>query len=84
MSPEDLDKALAAIAANAKTLRDAGVVGRVTIDAVSFELADTMHLQPMQQQPEHVLDDPETFGGFIPQRRMPLGPSDPEDLIDEE
>jgi hypothetical protein len=68
MSPDDLDKTLAAIALRARDLREAGVTGRVTIGDIVFELDAPVPVQPSQPEPDP-LDDPTTFGGEMPQRR---------------
>jgi hypothetical protein len=80
MTAKDLEDTLAAIATKAQALRDAGVVGPVTIGDVSFELArseapaPTISPLPGEQGPpvEHgnLLDDPATYGGDIPRRRV--------------
>lgn len=79
MTAKDLDDQLAAIARHAKPLRDAGVVGRVTIGDVAFEL-DTPEPQAAPvavRMPDKVesdpLKDPDTFGtDGVPQRRKPF------------
>jgi hypothetical protein len=76
MKAKDLEEQLATIAAKAKALRDAGVVGRVTIGDVSFELADIIPT-PMPQsgdQQQSALDDGDTFGGSVPERKGPIMP----------
>jgi hypothetical protein len=68
MSPDDLDKTLAAIALRAPALRDAGVTGRVTIGDIVFELDAPVPVpQPTSDLPP--VDDPDTYGGEMPQRR---------------
>lgn len=79
MTAKDLDDTLKTIAANAKAMRDAGVVGRVVANGIEFELASS---EPAQQQ--HVqqtaeesdvspLDDPATYGASeVPKRRKSL------------
>lgn len=74
MTAKDLDDTLKTIAANAKALRDAGVVGQVTIGEVTFCLEGggppPMPLGERQDdEPTGDLDDPDTFGGQMPQRR---------------
>lgn len=77
MTAKELDEALAAIARRAKDLREAGVVGQVSIGEIEFELAASEPAQPVMVQPGDEsrgspLDDPATFGGDdIPRRRQP-------------
>jgi hypothetical protein len=80
MTAKDLDDTLKAIAANAKAMRDAGVVGRVVANGVEFELASAEpEPSPLMQQmsePREVdpLDDAATYGlDEVPRRRKPLG-----------
>lgn len=79
MTAKDLDDTLKTIAANAKAMRDAGVVGRVVANGVEFELDSTERLPPQQlgQQVEESavspLDDAATYGGAeVPKRRQLL------------
>lgn len=78
MTAKDLDDTLKAIAANAKAMRDAGVVGRVVANGVEFELASTEPVAPLVQQasePRQVdpLDDAATYGSDeVPKRRKPM------------
>lgn len=81
MTAKDLDETLKTIAANAKAMRDAGVVGRVVANGVEFELASVdLAPVPLAQQasaPKEVdpLDDEVTFGtNGVPQRRKPFKP----------
>lgn len=76
MKPKDLEEQLTVIASKAKALRDSGVVGRLTIGDVSFELADFIPPATTQQdnQPQRELDDPDTFGGQMPERKGPIMP----------
>lgn len=83
---DSLEETLATIAAKAKSLRDAGVVGRVTVGEVSFALADPEALTsiPSGHEPRgNLLDDPELYGGHVPERRgppqLPQLPPDDED-----
>lgn len=73
MNPKDLEDTLAAIAGKAKALREAGVSGPVTIGDVSFELDGPEPAAPVMAQPQEQdlppIDDPETYGGFVPHRR---------------
>ena len=77
-----LEETLALSAKKAKDLRDAGVVGRVIVADVSFELAPS---EPpaaaiVDDAPStDPLDDKDTFGGQIPRRRGHEGPQDDED-----
>ena len=74
MTTKELAETLSTIADKAKALRDAGVVGRVSIGDVSFELAEDV-LEPIPAIPPvdvgrgSALDDPDTYGGYIPRRR---------------
>ena len=77
MTAKDLGETLAVIADKAKALRDAGVVGRVTVDGVSFEVGELVAREATgaapatneNEAPANVLDDPDLYGGFVPQRR---------------
>ncbi len=84
MDAKQLEETLAAIANKAKSLRDAGVVGRVSIGDVSFDLTDAQPAAAMtpvvttqDDGSGNALDDPETYGGYIPQPRGAQRP--PED-----
>jgi hypothetical protein len=69
MTAKDLEDTLAAIATKAKALRDAGVVGPVTIGDISFELARSEAPAPAYRRcrvskvrrssMSNLLDDPE-------------------------
>lgn len=86
MTAKDLSETLTAIADLTKALRDAGVVGRVHVGDVSFEIGEQLSSAPATQhdaQPQNPLDDPDTFGGFIPQRRV-IEPRPTEEAEDEE
>jgi hypothetical protein len=78
VTANDLDETLATIERRAKGLRDAGVIGRVTIGDITFELdalepAPLMPLQQSAPQEKDPLDDGDTFGtGAVPKRRKPL------------
>lgn len=75
MTGKQLEEHLTTIAAKAKALRDAGVVGRVTIGDVSFELADVLPPPaPQSVDDQRALDDPDTFGGAMPERKGPIMP----------
>jgi hypothetical protein len=76
MKAKDLEEQLATIAAKAKALRDAGVVGRVTIGDVSFELADIIPTPLPQSDTDQgsALDDPDSYGGSVPERKGPIMP----------
>jgi hypothetical protein len=69
----DVKDTLSAIVESAKALREAGVVGRVQIGDVSFELAlPASDIRTVQDGSDgDPLNDPATYGGFIPRRRMP-------------
>lgn len=75
---KDLDSTLKTIAANAKAMRDAGVVGRVVANGVEFELASAepqpaLPAQASEPRPLDPLDDGVTFGtDGPPRRRQPL------------
>lgn len=76
MTANELAEKLTTIADKAKALRDAGVVGRVSVDGVSFELADNAPAPTLTAQHDDSLadiDHPDTYGGFIPQRRRGFG-----------
>lgn len=83
MTAKDLDEQLKTIAARAKELRDAGVIGRVTIGDIKFELVGAEPPAPASQhdEPTNPIDDPETYGGHLPQPRWASRPS--EDLDEE-
>lgn len=79
MDAKQLEDALTAIANKAQSLRDAGVVGRVSIGDVSFEVASAEPSAPVvveHDEPSNPVDDPETYGGYIPRRRAPAAPVD--------
>lgn len=87
MTGKQLEEHLTVIAAKAKGLRDAGVVGRVTIGDVSFELAEVIvQQQPTGEQQEHTnpLDDPATYGGQMPQPRVLRPPQPPHSNHDDD
>jgi hypothetical protein len=75
MTGKELDDALGAIAKRAKDLRDAGVTGRISIGDVAFELSDPEPSPALAQSADESrgspIDDPETFGGYLPSRRRP-------------
>ena len=72
-----LEEALTLIVRKAKELRDAGVVGRVFVGDVNFELAPSeppnVIETPVSTDP---LEDKDTFGGKIPRRRGYEGPQE--------
>lgn len=79
MTAKDLDDTLKTIAANAKAMRDAGVIGRVIANGVEFELGshDQMPLVELQQKDSaravDPIDDEVTYGtDGVPKRRKPL------------
>lgn len=83
MTTKDLDEALTTIAAKAKALRDAGVIGRVTIGEISFDLSDatpsavTLSRDGVESDP---IDDGATFGAErVPQPKWAARPRDDED-----
>lgn len=75
MTAKELEETLTTIATKAKALREAGVVGRVTIGDISFALEGGVQPLPVPTQeqaddePTGDLDDPDTFGGQMPHRR---------------
>lgn len=74
MTAKELGEALTMIAEKAKPLRDAGVFGRVRIGDVEFEVCDIASPQSAPAVPEapvNALDDGDTYGGFVPQRKRP-------------
>ena len=80
-----LEETLALIAKKAKDLRDAGVVGRVIVADVSFELAPNEPPAAAivdDTPPTDPLDDKDTFGGRIPRRRGSDRPQEPQELDD--
>jgi len=69
-----LEEVLITIARQALALREAGVVGRVTVGEVSFDLAGAEPPpvalpQPADDGQGNPLDDPDTYGGQVPRRR---------------
>jgi hypothetical protein len=78
MTAKDLDDTLKTIAANAKAMRDAGVVGRVVANGVEFELDSPEPppvplVQTSDASPVAPLDDAVTYGtSEVPTRRRPL------------
>lgn len=75
MTADDLDKTLGIITAKAKALRDAGICGVVKVGDIEFRLTEpeTPQLTGTDDAAEstrHALDDPHTFGGAIPERRV--------------
>ncbi len=85
MDAKQLDETLTTIANRAKALRDSGVVGRVSVGDVSFDLAspEPVPAVPVMATQDNIgspLDDPDTYGGHLPQRRgAPLPPPDDEE-----
>lgn len=74
MTAKDLGEQLDMIAGKTPALRAAGVIGLVTIGDVSFVVGDVANTATTTNEagpPASALDDPDTFGGFIPQRRVP-------------
>lgn len=72
MTAAELAEQLTVIAGQTKALRDSGVIGRVNVGDVSFEIGEALApAEPNQEAaPSNPLDDPDTFGGHIPQRRV--------------
>jgi hypothetical protein len=78
MNGSDLEKALIAITKHAPALRAAGVTGLVKIEFVEFNLTESTP-SPLTitgkddaaESDRHALDDPHTYGGSIPVRRVP-------------
>ena len=79
MTAKDLDDTLKTIAANAKAMRDAGVVGRVVANGVEFELdssehssSSTLAQQTVDESAVAPIDDADTYGAAeVPKRRKP-------------
>jgi hypothetical protein len=78
MTAKQLAETLTTIAEKAKALREAGVVGRVQIGDVSFEVGELEQPAPVQTtQPSNgahstdAFEDPDTYGGYVPTRRRP-------------
>ena len=82
MTAKELEESLTAIARTAQHLRREGV-SRVMIGEVTIELAQPEAPPPQVAQqptePANPLDDPETFGGYIPQRRGKQAPQEHEE-----
>jgi hypothetical protein len=78
MTAKDLDDTLKAITANAKAMRDAGVVGRVVANGIEFELgpAEPDQATFVQQDAARAvdpMDDEATYGtDGVPKRRRPF------------
>jgi hypothetical protein len=73
MTPEQLEQSLTIIARHAKDLREAGIVGRLTIGEISFELADAEPPAHADGRPDghgNPIDDGDTYGGAVPRRRV--------------
>lgn len=74
MTATELEQALVAIAKGATALRAAGVTGLVKIGDVEFVLSDpeptTTGTDDASESARHALDDPHTYGGAIPERRI--------------
>lgn len=72
MTASELAETLTVIADKAKALRDAGVVGRIEVANISFEIGEAFApTGPMHEDaPGNPLDDKDTYGGFIPTRRV--------------
>lgn len=78
---------LTAIAGKAASLRDAGIVGRVSIGDVNFELgrvdpAPAPMVAPQDDGRGNAIDDPATYGGHVPEppwRRAEHPPQDDEE-----
>lgn len=86
MTAKQLEETLTTIATAAKSLRDAGVTGLVTVGDVSFSVeaseavpAAATHAAPATPEFGSALDDPDTFGGYVPQPRKALQPPDNDD-----
>lgn len=71
MTSHELADLLTVIAVRAKDLRDAGVVGEITIGEVRFQLGEPpVEISPTEDEPVAPLDDEDTFGGEMPRRRQ--------------
>lgn len=74
MTATELEQALAAIAKQASDLRKAGVAGLVKVGDIEFTLSDpepkTTGTDDASESARHALDDPHTYGGAIPERRI--------------
>lgn len=74
MTTKQFEETLTMLVGKAKALRDVGVVGQVSIGNVSFCLAPS-ESAPTALQTQHddgrgnALDDPATYGGYVPHRR---------------
>ena len=87
MTATELADTLTTIANQTKSLRDAGVVGRVEIVGVAiFEIGEALaQAAPTQAAaPQNPIDDPDTYGGYIPQRRVIVEPRPTVEAEDEE
>ncbi len=72
VTPQELEATLAIIAAKAKPLRDAGIMGRVSVGDVHFDLTGESPLVPLPQgteEPANPIDDADTYGGEMPRRK---------------
>lgn len=88
ITADELEKTLTVIAAKAKSLREAGIFGRLTIGDVAFDLSDVAEPGPAaatapEPSSTDPFNDPDTYAsGHVPTRRVvgrPLGPSDDEE-----
>jgi hypothetical protein len=73
MTAEQLEQVLSVVANKAKSLRDVGIVGRVTVGDISFELADAEPATPADSHRDgagNPIDDGDTYGGSVPRRRV--------------
>jgi hypothetical protein len=75
MTATELEQALVAITKQAPALRSAGVVGLIKVGDVEFNLTEPETPQPTgkddaSESDRHALDDPHTYGGSIPERRV--------------
>ena len=88
MTAQELAEKLKTIADVAPALRDAGVLGRVIVDGVAFEVCEAAVAAPLTDQsgepPTNPLDDPDLYGGHVPQRRRPREEAPRETVEDDE
>lgn len=87
MTAKDLEDTLAAIASKAKAMREAGVVGTVTIGDVSFVLDGPEQQAPVMTAPQApelaAIDDPITYGMTEMPTRRQRGTRLPDESRDE-
>lgn len=75
MNAKELGETLKALVASGKDLREAGYT-RIELGEIKLELAETdaakptLVTAPSATVDDNPIDDPETFGGELPQRRV--------------